>query len=197
MKIKKIIRILEFIVFFITLTTSLFLFAIYAVIKLDQEYFIKSAHLTELQSDDLKNLTGLSNFSALTIKGYNHKLVTGNGSRCFSFDITIPVNEFENFSEFINNQANQSDYQRDSCIYIKEDSLTLRKSLYRLQIEYNTLNGYDILEYFLSTDYIEYSKNTWIVILQFILLLFVNSLIIIPDRIINLFLHNNKKYPPK
>ena len=197
MKKNKII-ILRFILFFITLASSLVFFTIYAVIKLNQEEFIKSTNLTESQSDDLKDLIGLSNFSSFTIKGYNHKLVTGNDGRHYTFYTTISIDEFENFSEFISNQTNQPDYQNAPHIYIKEDSLTLRKTQYKLQlqIEYNSLSEDALIEYILSNDYIRYSKNTWIIVLQFILLLFVNSLIILPDKIFNTLFIIIKKCPP-
>jgi hypothetical protein len=194
MKIRKRIKLFRVFIFLTTLTISLFIFNIYAAFKFDEKSFLRSAHLTKLQSDNLKDLIGLSDFSSLTIKGYNHKIVDGNVNREFTFDLTIPADDFKNFLEFINNNSNP---QNDSSIYIKEDSLILHSSLYKLQIEYSTSNGSYILGYILNTDYIRYSKNTWVIVLQFILLLFSNSLIILPYKRIIAFLHNNKKMSPK
>lgn len=192
--IKKIIKIFRFLIFFCTLIITMSIFALYAIFKYDDQLYVKSTHLTPDRSEHLKELIGLSEFSNLYIEKYIHKVVEGETGREATFDITIPVDEYEDFTGFIDVQTSVEEYEEQSYLIIEKDSLVLENQLYRLQIKYISPkgDGYVFL-YLFSSDSIRFSKNTGLILAYFFLLLFANSLIILPYRRIIIFLHNNKK----
>ncbi len=194
--LKKIITILRFIIFFCTLIISMSIFSLYAIFKYDDQLYVSSTRLIPDRSEHLKELIGLSEFPNLYIEKYIHKVAEGETRREAAFDITIPVDEYEDFTGFIYEQTPAEEYEDQSYLIIEKNSLVLENQLYRLQIKYISPkgDGYVFL-YLFSSDSVRFSKNTGLIIAYFFLLLFANSLIILPYKKIFIFIFK-KRCPP-
>ena len=193
---KLFLDVLRCFLFIITMIVSLFVFIIYCAIKIDDNTHYRSDNITEAQSDDIKELIGFSQFTNLTVEGYDYKLTSGNDSMyAYTFDITITEKEFQIFSEYIKTEMPQIDYRNYLDVIIIEDSLIINKPLYKLQIIYRIRGGGKILDYIMREDDIHYAAGLWIVIPQCVLLLLVNSLIILPYK--DIFSFIRKKISPR
>jgi len=175
---------------------SLFVFIFYCAIKIDDNTYYRSDNITKAQSDDIKELIGFSQFTNLTVKGFDYRLTSDNESvSAYTFDITITENEFQDFSEYIKTEMPQIDYRNYLDVVIVEDNPIMNEPLYKSQLKYITQGDGQKLYYISKDDDVRYAAGVWIIIPQFILLMLVNSLIILPYKDIISFIR--KKVSPR
>ena len=193
---KLFLDVLRCFLFIITMIVSLFVFIFYCAIKIDDNTYYRSDNITKAQSDDIKELIGFSQFTNLTVKGFDYRLTSDNESvSAYTFDITITENEFQDFSEYIKTEMPQIDYRNYLDVVIVEDNPIMNEPLYKSQLKYITQGDGQKLYYISKDDDVRYAAGVWIIIPQFILLMLVNSLIILPYKDIISFIR--KKVSPR
>lgn len=179
----KILNVLRWIVFFITLSISMFIFIFYMIFKLDaNEYYVLN-NLTKEQSEEIKEVIGFSEFEKITINSFKHKYEWGNDIyRNFTFDITVSNEVYEVFVEFIEMQMGGMNPAEKPCAVILEDNVLQEENSHKMQIVYTVWDDNGILGYVIREGQRHYASEVWVLIPQFLLLLLVNSLIVLPYK---------------
>lgn len=205
---------LRYVVFCFTITLSMFWLTLYSTFKVDEGAYYEAAHLTEAQSDELKDLLGLAGFSSLTINGYRCPLISWSDDMvgCYTFRITISDEQYLDFLEFIDKEVNQS-FRLDNgekpylimargevtyavfrkeqpYIVVHEDSMLPGSMHHGMKIEYiiDLESDGGIYQYLLSNGKERRSMKDLVLIPVFLLVLFLNCLIIMPYKKIGYFL---------
>lgn len=212
--VKAIITGLRYIVFCFTITLSMFWFALYSAFKMDEGAYYEAAYLTEEQSDELKDLLDFSRFSALTINRFDCPLVSwpDDAVGYYTFRITISDEQYLDFLEFIDKEVNQS-FRLDNgekpyriiargevtyavfskeqpCVVVHEDGMLPGSMLHGMEIEYiiDLESDGGIYGYLCSNGKERRSMKNLILIPVFLLVLFLNCLIILPYKKIGHFI---------
>ena len=191
---KKLLKPIRYILFFFSLSLSLFVFYFYMISVLDDNTYYMSSNIKKTQSQEIKDLIGLSKFTSITIERFKYKLrFYYDTERYIYFDITITYDDYTSFIKYIEEGQEQPIEVLHPHFYVIEESLTnLTDSSYKMQIMYVTIGWNDI--HYLE-GYQRYSTEVWYLLPAFFLIILVNSLIILPYRKIYRFLFTKRVSP--
>lgn len=177
---------LRYIIFFVSLAISLLCFVAYSHIWVMLNTVYYSREVTSKQSDELKEMIGMGQFEGFFIRSYRYKDTIGKDVlREFSFNITIPLEELEEFMDFIKEEEKQEfvDYTNAHIYLIKEPMRNLRNLSYEAEICCVFYNGWNVASYLIEHGVRNDLYQGAHLSLILILLVFINILIIFPYHI--------------
>ena len=194
LRMKKLLKTIRYILFFFSLSLSLFIFCFYMISVLDNNTYYMSSNIEKTQSQEIKDLIGLSKFASIKIEGFKYNSTFYyDTKRYIYFDITISYDDYISFIKYIEEGQDQPLEVQHPHFYVIEESLTnLTDSSYKMQIMYVTIGWNDI--HYLEGNQ-RYSSEVWYLLPAFFSIILVNSLIILPYKKIYRFLFTKKASP--
>lgn len=177
---------LRYIIFFVSLAISLLCFVVYSHIWVMLNTVYYSQEVTNKQSDELKEMIGMGQFEGIFIRSYRYEDIIGKDViRGFSFNITIPFEELEEFMDFMNKEEEQEfvDSTNAHIHLIKEPTENSHNLSYEAEIFCTLYNGWNVASYLIKYGVRNDCYQGAYLLLILILLVFVNTLIIFPYHI--------------